>query len=180
MKTPLSRRKPEPFRLMSNPPKKRNQTFDNRAHDTDEPHLAAVVRQSGLDKARVDPLNQDPMLACVLAGIIMRDASEHARDSAGKMLVGAVENFTADEAEAFFRRIVSLKRNHENLRHRNGFAVFAYSRFIEETGKEPTKSELRKFVVARPETFKDQPGAEDKKGWTRLWKDSGLFALPDR
>ncbi|GAA5130807.1 hypothetical protein GCM10023212_41110 [Luteolibacter yonseiensis] len=102
------------------------------------------------------------------------------RQTAGDLLVRVVEKFTADQADDFFKRLISLKRNHEALPHRNGFAYLAYCRYIEATGKEPTKPQLRKYIVARPEEFKDQPSPEDKKGWSRLWKESGLFTLKER
>jgi hypothetical protein len=167
---------------MSRNKKHKSAPLDRRAHEEipEDEWMAATARQLQLDRLRIDQFNDDPQLAGILADAIAGKASEFSRKVAGEVLLGAVENLTADEAEVFFKRVVTLKRNHEQLPHRNGFALFAYSRFIEETGKEPTKAKLRAFITARPEDYKDQPAAEDKKGWTRLWEQSGLFDLPGR
>lgn len=153
-----------------------------RAHEEnpDDEWMAATSRQMQLDHLRIDQFNNDPQLAGILADAIMGGASEFSRKVAGEVLLGAVENLTADEAEAFFKRVVVLKRNREQLPHRNGFAVFAYSRYIEETGKEPSKAQLRKYILARPGKYRDQPAPEDKKAWTRLWQESGLATLAAR
>jgi hypothetical protein len=167
---------------MSRPKKQKTEPLDMRAHEevlADE-WMAGVARQIQLDKLRVDPLNDDSQLACVLAASILGTASEYNRKVAGEVMIDAVENLTADEAEAFFKRVVTLKRNREQLAHRNGFAFFAYSRYIEETGREPSKPELKAYLMARRETFRETPDEEDGKAWTRLWKQSGLATLAPR
>jgi len=167
---------------MSRPKKQKTAPLDMRAHEEipDDEWMAATARQTQLDRLRVDQFNDDPQLASVLADAIMGGASEFSRKVAGEVLLGAVENLTADEAEAFFKRVVTLKRNHEQLPQRNGFAFFAYSRYIEETGREPSKPELKAYLMARRETFRETPDEEDGKGWTRLWKQSGLATLASR
>jgi hypothetical protein len=167
---------------MSRPKKQKTEPLDMRAHEEipDDEWMAATARQTQLDRLRVDQFNDDPQLASVLADAILGGASEFSRKVAGEVLLGAVENLTADEAEAFFKRVVQMKRNREQLAHRNGFAFFAYSRYLEETGREPSKPELKAYLMARRETFRDLPAAEDGKGWTRLWQESGLATLAAR
>lgn len=106
---------------------------------------------------------------------------QHWRECAGALLSGAVEHFTADDAEELFGIIVKIKRTHEQVgSHANAWALAAYNDFMNEAGSEPSKVQLRKFIMARPEKYRQRPADEDKKGWTRLWKSSGLFSLPDR
>jgi len=142
----------------------------------EELRFSRICRQSVLDQARVDPYGDEP-LSCVFAPVILKRGAEWEKDDAGKLLVGLLESYTADQIEAFFKRVVQLKRNAESLAHRNGFAYYAYSMFLEETGREPSKRELKKYIVARREVYKVQPAPGDKKGRTNLWRDSGLFTL---
>jgi hypothetical protein len=105
---------------------------------------------------------------------------QRSRDFVGALMACAVEHFTADQAAEFFNHIVKMKLTHGGLPHRNAWAHAAYGDFINETGKEPSKPHLRKYMEARKEKYRDQPSPDDKKGWSRLWKDSGLFTLSDR
>ena len=167
---------------MSRNKKQKPAPLDMRAHEEipEDEWMAATARQTQLDRLRIDQFNDDPQLASVLVDALMGGASDFSRKVAGEVMLGAVENLTADEAEAFFKRVVTLKRNREQLPHRNGFAFFAYSRYIEETGREPSKPELKEYLMARRETFRDLPAAEDGKAWTRLWVKSGLASLAAR
>jgi len=162
---------------MPRPKKLRHDTPDLRATDApDEKALAPIVRQMALNSLRVDPHGDEP-LSCILAPVIRKRGSTSDKELAGKMFVHLLENGTADQAETFFRRVMTLKRNFEQLPHRNGFAYYAYSMFIEENGFEPTKARLKKYILARPDIYKDMPRAADSKAWFRLWDESGLFAL---
>jgi hypothetical protein len=142
-----------------------------------EQMMSRVFRQGMLDDARVDPFRDEPP-ACVLAPVILKRGSAQDKEMVGSLFVHTLENFTADQAESYFKRVLALKRNAENLPLRNGFVYYAYSSFIEEFGFEPSKARLKKFILAKPEVYKDTPPAEDKKAWSRVWRESGLFTLP--
>ncbi|RYD84550.1 MAG: hypothetical protein EOP84_05180, partial [Verrucomicrobiaceae bacterium] len=71
------------------------------------------------------------------------------REEVGAFMACAVEHFTADQASDFFAQVVEMKRNHEREVHRNAWAQKAYSDFIEETGKEPSKPQLKGFMQTR-------------------------------
>ena len=141
--------------------------------------LASIARQHQLDRLRVDPLGNEP-LASVFGPIILGTSTDSNKELAGDLFCKLLENGTSEMVEGFLKRVSTLKRNHEALPHRNGFAYFAYCRFVEAAGKEPTKSQLKKFIIARPEEYRDQPSPDGKKEWTELWKRSGLFTLQDR
>jgi hypothetical protein len=163
---------------MAAPKKIKFPPMDLRTHDSEPDNFAAMFRQSQINRLRVDQLGDEP-LACVLAPVILKRASAGEIELAGEMFVHMLADCTADQAEAFFKRVVTLKRNAEGLPHRNGFAYYAYARFIEETGREPSKAELKRYILARREIYRDAPGEGDKEGWTRLWIAAGLFTLPN-
>ena len=145
----------------------------------DEAYIIAR-REAAIILSTVDPLGEDPLLAAKLGQVIVGWGEPTVRNLVGNFMVHVLESYSADDAENLFKRIVRLKRNSE-FHHRNKYASLAYSDYIEETGIEPTKPQLREYMMARrAEKYLDQPAAEDGKGWTRLWKASGLFALPER
>ena len=138
--------------------------------------MAQVARQAMIDKLRADPFNDEP-LACVLGNVIRGDEpTAWESELFGKMMVHALGKMSTEQAQGFFDRIITLKKNWVHG-HRNAFCYYAYSKYIEATGKEPTKSALKKYVIANRNIFKDAPPAEDGKAWTRAWRDSGLFTL---
>lgn len=140
--------------------------------------LAGVARQNSIDRLRVDPKGDEP-LAPVLASVLLDRSDSFDEKLVGKMFVTVLRNPDPAVAEQFFRRVMALKMNAAQP-HRNSYAYYAYARFIEETDREPSKPELRAYIEARREEFKDAPGPDDKQGWTRLWKESGLSNLADK
>jgi hypothetical protein len=140
----------------------------------------AAKRLLCVNKLLIDPLNEEPIFALMLAQLAITPDDDVFRSSLGNTMVEILEKCTADETEVLFKRIVTLKRNAEQPPHRNCYAFAAYNNFIFETGIEPTKRQLRKYMIARLEEYRDQPEPGNPKGWTRLWKDSGLFKLPER
>ena len=138
--------------------------------------MAQAARQHCIDILRADPHKDEP-LAAVLGGIIRgNEPTAWESELLGKLMAQALGKMTIEQAQSFFDRIMALKKNWPHG-HRNAFAYYAYSKYIEATGKEPTKKELKKYIVAHRDIFKDAPLKEDTAGWTRLWKNSGLFTL---
>ncbi|MCW1921217.1 hypothetical protein OKA05_01555 [Luteolibacter arcticus] len=140
--------------------------------------LAATARQHFIDKLRVDPKGEEP-LAGTLGSVILNRATPYFEELAGRLFVTALKHEEPAVTAQFFQRVMSLKYN-AAAPHRNAFAYYAYSRFIEETEREPTKPELKAYILARRDEFKDAPDESDAKGWTRLWKESGLSDLSAR
>jgi hypothetical protein len=158
-------------------PRKRKADPPARTSPPDE-ETAAWSRQHNLNALRVDPKGDDP-LACVLASVVLDRSFPSVDEVAGAMFVAVLKNPDPMVAGRFFQRVMRLKLN-ADMPHRNAYAFHAYGRFIEETGREPSKPELRAYIEARRNEFKDAPGAEDPKGWTRLWRESGLSGLATR
>jgi hypothetical protein len=159
---------------MSRPRKLRPEPIDRRAIDEPgETPLAHIARQAFLDELRAAPFN-DEALATVLAGTLLGRA-----DDGGELLAEAARKLSPDQLAGMFHRVSRMK-NDTAQPHRNALAYLAYCRFIEATGREPSKPELREYLTARPEAFKGMPPGDDKKAWNRLWKDCGLFTLADR
>lgn len=138
-----------------------------------------LFRQSQINQKRADPFNEEP-LAGVLSPVLLDRATEQEREFFGNLVANAARTLNADQLESFFARVVLLRRNIEQLGHRNAYAYFGYSRYMEETGREPSKPELKAYLIARRETFRELPADEDGKGWTRLWRESGLATLAAR
>jgi hypothetical protein len=115
----------------------------------------------------------------MLGPIFLKRATADEKQEVGWLFAQALETTTAEQLEKFFARVVVMKKNAEQP-HRHAFAYFGYVRFIEENGREPSKFELKKYLLARRENFKDLPPAEDGKAWTRVWREAGLFTLPDK
>jgi len=136
----------------------------------------AVARLRMTQRLLVDPYGDNPDAARLFAEIMLGKPSDSTKQIVGAVLVSAIKNFPSAELEKFFRLICDMKKNVEKPQ-RNAFAHLAYSVFILEVGREPTRHELKKYIIARPDIYKGQIGPEDYKGWDRLWDDSGLFGL---
>jgi hypothetical protein len=123
----------------------------------------------------MDPMNEYPDLVNALGRFLV--LGKEGEDDAIEFLLNLVGEPTADEMEAMFKNIVKIKRNMET-RDRRAYAMMAYSHYFDAVGKEPTKQQLKAYMQARREIYKDQPGPGEP--WTRLWKETGLFGMPDR
>lgn len=140
--------------------------------------LALSRQQRHLDQLRVDPFRDDPA-SIIYAPIILGRASKNQKKDAGNCFVSLLEKASVSQLESVFARLLKLKKNAE-LPHRNSTAYLGYARFMEETGREPKKPELKRYLLARPETYKGLPPGDDKKAWSRLLEECGLKPLLDR
>lgn len=158
---------------MARPRKNKTEPMDKRADAS-----LSLFHQLEIDQARVDPFNDDP-LACVFAPVLLNRATDAEREFVGNLFSSVLATCTPEQIVDFSARVAKLAANAQQP-HRNAFAYWGYARFIEETGREPSKPELKAYLIARPETFKGMSPADDKKAWTRLWLDCGLSKLADR
>jgi hypothetical protein len=150
----------------------------SRAPDQDEVDaLAATARQCTIDNLRVDPFGDEP-LANLMGSIILNRSTPYFEELAGQIFVKALKHEDPEVASQFFERVMKMRRNADSP-HRNAYAYYAYSRFIEEVGREPSKPELKAYIQARRDEFRDAPGDGDGKGWTRLWEGAGLTELAE-
>lgn len=161
---------------MPRPQKLKLSTPDRRAIDEpgEEP-LAHIARQAAIDELRTDPFHEAP-LACLLAPVLLNRATPSDRELVGNLFVQVLETATPEQAENFFAQVATLKRN-ASQPHRNARAYFGYCSFIEATGREPSKPELKAYLDARPDEFPGLPPGYCLKSWNRLFKDSGLEHL---
>jgi hypothetical protein len=166
--------------LEKNTPPKLLKTMQSiLANETHEEYLASMSwhRQREVDRLIVDPHRDEP-LACMFSDhILSRENSNNA--TIGKFFHDVLSKLDSEKLELLFKRIVNLKKNAES-RGRAAYAYYAYSSFIDETDREPSKMELKKYIIARREIYKESPSSDDAKGWTRLWKACGLFDLAER
>jgi hypothetical protein len=112
--------------------------------------------------------------------VITGAASDHERQQAAREYLENLEKMTPEEMKDFFNLILTYKAQFANLRSRVFFAVKAAYDYEAMTGREPSKPELKAFILANRGKYKDAPSAEDGKGWTDLWKNSGLASLANR
>jgi len=185
LETPDNRTTPgAPGKPLSDEMRKFIEAVIGRPLPSDPPPLSPEVaadydsyqRQATLDILFIDPKNSEP-LSCVFAPVILNRGSESDKATAGQILVEILAHGTAEEAGAFFKRVLTLKKESEKAPPPNSYAYYAYSRFIEENGFEPTRSRLKKYILARRSIYKVVPQADDSKAWFRVWEESGLFAL---
>ena len=169
---------------MARPKKIKSPPTDNKIDTSDKtpPEDLAWMNplsiQGAIDRLRVDPFNDEP-LACVLAPVLLDRATDAERESVGNLFAEAVRICTPEQLSGFFSRVAKMAENVKQP-HRNARAYFGYARFIEETGREPSKPELKAYLLARPEIYKGMPADDAKSQWTDLWRDCGLLHLADR
>lgn len=60
---------------------------------------------------------------------------------------------------------------------RDQSAYRAYRDFITEHGFEPSKAKLKSFILQNRSIYPDAPAPDDLKGWTRVFRNSGLGFL---
>jgi hypothetical protein len=161
---------------MARPRKIKTPPADLRA-DLSTPETVGLFAQMAIDTARVDPFNEEP-LACIFGPVLLGRATAAEKKFVGELCAEVLAT-APEKAPAFFARVAKMAANIEQP-HRNAYALYGYARFIAETGKEPSKRELREYLLENPKVFPGMPAGDgsDKKGWDRLWKDSGLSNLP--
>jgi len=140
--------------------------------------LQNVLRKDSLINAITDPFSKEKMPAKAFGyTLTVNDPVED--KSMGAMLCGFMRDMGADNLQNFFDAIIRMKRETEFL-HKNAFAYYAYSNYIEAYGVNPTKNALKNFILDHPRKYKDAPNPDEKSGWTRLWKSVGLEKLKSK
>jgi hypothetical protein len=174
---------------MSRPKKERNPITDNRTPKAGPPDLrfregkmndddmAFSKRYVAVWNATLDPMNEFPELLPIFGPVIVGSAGEVEKRELADFVERMVCEVSQDEAERVFGQILKMKRNMMQ-RDRRAYALMAYSHYFDEAGKEPTKPQLKAYMQARRDIYKDQPGPDEP--WTRLWKETGLFGMADR
>jgi hypothetical protein len=140
--------------------------------------LQKFIRKSYLINAITDPFSDEKMPAKAFGYTLTVNDTE-SDESMGAMLCEFMRDMSADELQKVFDAIIRMKRKAEFL-HRNSFAYYAYSNYIEAYGVEPTKHALKTYILEHPRKYKDAPSPEDKSGWTRIWKAIGLETLKSK
>ena len=141
-----------------------------------EKEVQRVIR----NMIRADPHNNDPEMmrySLCITGV----AVEQTMNFVGREMVDALYEKNAVELREFFDRIMKIKieaeRSYKEKPHRNYYGYKAYCDFTKDHGFNPTKSRLKKFILGRPDRYLNMPDQSDLKGWTDVWKDTGLFNL---
>jgi hypothetical protein len=129
---------------------------------------------------RADPHNNDPeMMRYSLC--ITGEALEKTMSFVGREMVDALYEKNAVELQEFFDRImkrkIEVERSYKEKPHRNFYGYKAYCEFKEENGFNPSKRGLKKFILSRLDKYLNMPDESDFKGWSDIWKDTGLFNL---
>jgi hypothetical protein len=142
--------------------------------------LRKFMRRTKVEALAANPRSKSIGLAKCLFPVFEMSSNDNIETQAlGEIMTHAIQTFTADELKEFFDNIVMMKKEKE-LQHRNSYAYQAYSHFIDETDREPSKNELRNYIINRREIYRDAPSAGDGKGWTRVWDESGLDKLKSK
>lgn len=164
---------------MARPPKKPTEQADLRIpfHEG-ENDLRRVWADSIVSELSADPFGDFP-LAFLFSQVIEGKASERERETVGKVLVSLLEQASPERASEVLGRLAKMKEDAGLPSHRNARAFRAYSDFVEIAGRDPSKAELKDFILARPESYgADWPGKAEP--WSRIWAASGLKELKGR
>lgn len=112
----------------------------------------------------------------VMTGI----ATEKQKQIAADEYIENLASMTAEQMKDFFNVILAYKEQIAMGRSRIFFAVQACYDYMEEAGKQPSKPQLKRFILARKDIYADTPSENVKSEWTRLWKEAGLDGLANR
>ncbi len=98
--------------------------------------------------------------------------------------MSVIEKAPASTLEDLFRRILAMKREAEKSpqdKHRHWHVLKGYLDYLSETeNRQPSKPELKEYLIARRNIYKNLPDKLDKPGWSDAWKGAGLDDLKDR
>jgi hypothetical protein len=142
---------------------------------------AQTQRVTAIQYAMMDPMREFGGLPFLLRSVLFREPLEPCDIHCAGDLFVRILQLPAAPAERILKNVVSIMRNLEGEGlDRRCSALVAYHNYFTDHGEEPSKSKLKAYIVADRKRYKNMPDAGDGKGWTRLWKDSGLFEMPDR
>lgn len=155
-----------------------------RAHVESLPPDSGSIGSLEQDSLRrhADPHKDlSPFMLDSLGEILGRDdTSAKAKAQAGAWLISLIRNLDLKSCESMFSAILRTKENLSLGQSRQSYALSACADFIRETGRPPSKPELKEYILARTSKYRDYPAAQDGKGWTRLWKEVHLDGLSPR
>jgi len=129
---------------------------------------------------RFDPKSKIPnsrfyTMAFVAETLGETEQGDKCATTLGKLVIKYLREGSMEQAEELFADLVKFKRNFEELPRREAYAWTALRDYWKQVGRSPSKRELRKFMEARRETYREQPSPD--RPWADLWKESGLNAF---
>lgn len=149
-----------------------------------DPVFPALARRR-LSKLSVDPTWTENLSELGFADLIA-GAPDFARtkEITGIYMTHVLRNAPIDAVEEFFHRLVLMRREHDKQsqdKHRHWHVLKGYLDYLSETeNRQPSKPELKEYLIARKSIYKNLPDEADKPGWTDAWKGAGLNELTDR
>jgi hypothetical protein len=141
-----------------------------------------------LARRRMDRLSVDPTwtegLAEFFGPVITGKATEKGKAYAGAIIANAMEKASAVALAELFSRIMAMKKEAGSPatgKHRHWHVLRGYLDYLSETeSRQPSKPELKDYLLARKSIYKNLPDELDKPGWTEAWKGAGLKDLANR
>ncbi|MDA0766903.1 MAG: hypothetical protein O3A92_08795 [Verrucomicrobia bacterium] len=129
-----------------------------------------------------EALHADPTLELMgfsfsFAAIATGTATEEEREAASRTLLRILApDYPAAAAASIFADLAKMKMRLAEKPHRLSRAYAAYEKFIDETNRQPSKIELKDYILNRPQQYgTDWPGREEP--WTRIWDGCCLSEL---
>jgi len=154
---------------------------------TDEGFFLLSNTARSIRKSNIKTLREQPFGQCfagdIFGPVASGTATAQQHKSAGEVVCHFLERRDLKAVKKLFREIERIKGQIDGQKlsndHCNAIAYQAYSAYIEITGREPTKGELKDYILKNPERFKGGFPAkgEDEKGWTRVLAAAGLKGL---
>lgn len=90
----------------------------------------------------------------------------------GALVLRYLRRAPEEALEHLFAELLKMRRLALELPRREAYAWMALRDYWKQVGRPPSKRELRKFMEARRETYREQPSPD--RPWADLWKESGL------
>jgi hypothetical protein len=131
-------------------------------------------------RSKADPFRKaDYGALVVFAPILAGMADDGWKACIGKGIAEIMAENNADQLKIFFDAIVEMKRNIESdVNERSNHAVAAYFRFQKEHERNPSKLDLKKFIVENPKVYPGFPKDIANTEWTRIWKNADMNHFP--
>ncbi len=143
---------------------------------------------SSLSRRRLQRLTVDPTwtegLAHIFGPVITGTATPTGKSYAGTVIAYVMEKAPPEALGEMFSRIMAMKKEaarSDAEKHRHWHVLKGYLDYLSETeNRQPSKPELRDYLIARKHIYKNLPGELEGSAWTDAWKGAGLNELADR
>lgn len=165
---------------MSRPTK--SKVYSYTVPPTDPAFLPSARRH--LARLSVDPTMTENLADLGFADLITGNHLSRTKEITGIYMTYIYQKAPIAAVEEFFRRLMAMRTNCEKRPQDKGRLwnfLRGYIDYVEETGgRQPSKPELKAYLLARTDKYFNLPDSGDHKAWTRMLKETCLDQLANR